>query len=92
MHRVKGCSIIYDLSTMKNTKHMLKCVKAVDEVSEVSANGNGHAAKSKASEPELAVHTAKPLHDEKSVLKSQTTRQECKATPANSARIADRLE
>ncbi|TNJ38952.1 vitamin B12-dependent ribonucleotide reductase [Chlorobaculum thiosulfatiphilum] len=62
-------SIGYDYLGRKDFVH----VKAVDEVPEVPANGNGngHAAKSKASEPELAVHAAKPHHDEKSVLKSQ---------------------
>jgi ribonucleoside-diphosphate reductase alpha chain len=62
-------SIGYDYLGRKDFVH----VKAVDEVPEVpaSGNGNGHAAKAKAPEPELAVHAAKPHHDEKSVLKSQ---------------------
>jgi ribonucleoside-diphosphate reductase alpha chain len=62
-------SIGYDYLGRKDFVH----VKAVDEVPEVpaSGNGNGHAAKPKAPEPELAVHAPKHHADDHGILKSQ---------------------
>lgn len=60
-------SIGYDYLGRKDFVH----VKAVDEVPEVPANGNGNGHAAKASEPELAVHTPKHHADDHGILKSQ---------------------